>query len=311
MAFFKIPGLAVGTAAAGIYCMIQNRQLCMTEYEIVFEKLPSVFSGKKILQLSDLHTKKYGDNYDNLINSCKTADPDYIFFTGDLYSRNEVNLDHKLVLMKRLRTIAPVYYVFGNHEADTPEKAEVLAIKLEQCGINVLRNKKIRLYSGEEYINVYGADIESKYYKNSKIKRMAANVRICTDIESKYYENSKGSYSNLPQLTVEKLDRMLGESDKYHFNILLAHTPFPFINYAKWGADLIFSGHCHGGVIRIPKIGGLLSPERKFLPEYTKGVYANDKNENSAKMVVSAGLGKFRLQNPSEIILVTLRSKDN
>ncbi len=288
MAFFKIAGLAVGTAAAGIYCMIQNRQLCMTEYEIVFEKLPSVFSGKKILQLSDLHTKKYGDNYDNLINSCKTADPDYIFFTGDLYSRNEVNLDHKLVLMKRLRTIAPVYYVFGNHEADTPEKAEVLAIKLEQCGINVLRNKKIRLYSGEEYINVYGADIESKYYKNSK-----------------------GSYSNLPQLTVEKLDRMLGESDKYHFNILLAHTPFPFINYAKWGADLIFSGHCHGGVIRIPKIGGLLSPERKFLPEYTKGVYANDKNENSAKMVVSAGLGKFRLQNPSEIILVTLRSKDN
>lgn len=288
MAFFKIAGLAVGTAAAGIYCMIQNRQLCMTEYEIVFEKLPSVFSGKKILQLSDLHTKKYGDNYDNLINSCKTADPDYIFFTGDLYSRNEVNLDHKLVLMKRLRTIAPVYYVFGNHEADTPEKAEVLAIKLEQCGINVLRNKKICLYSGEEYINVYGADIESKYYKNSK-----------------------GSYSNLPQLTVEKLDRMLGESDKYHFNILLAHTPFPFINYAKWGADLIFSGHCHGGVIRIPKIGGLLSPERKFLPEYTKGVYANDKNENSAKMVVSAGLGKFRLQNPSEIILVTLRSKDN
>ena len=288
MAFFKIAGLAVGTAAAGIYCMIQNRQLCMTEYEIVFEKLPSVFSGKKILQLSDLHTKKYGDNYDNLINSCKTADPDYIFFTGDLYSRNEVNLDHKLVLMKRLRTIAPVYYVFGNHEADTPEKAEVLAIKLEQCGINVLRNKKIRLYSGEEYINVYGADIESKYYKNSK-----------------------GSYSNLPQLTVEKLDRMLGESDKYHFNILLAHTPFPFINYSKWGADLIFSGHCHGGVIRIPKIGGLLSPERKFLPEYTKGVYANDKNENSAKMVVSAGLGKFRLQNPSEIILVTLRSKDN
>lgn len=288
MAFFKIAGLAVGTAAAGIYCMIQNRQLCMTEYEIVFEKLPSVFSGKKILQLSDLHTKKYGDNYDNLINSCKTADPDYIFFTGDLYSRNEVNLDHKLVLMKRLRTIAPVYYVFGNHEADTPEKAEVLASKLEQCGINVLRNKKIRLYSGEEYINVYGADIESKYYKNSK-----------------------GSYSNLPPLTVEKLDRMLGESDKYHFNILLAHTPFPFINYAKWGADLIFSGHCHGGVIRIPKIGGLLSPERKFLPEYTKGVYTKDKNENSAKMVVSAGLGKFRLQNPSEIILVTLRSKDN
>lgn len=286
MAFFKIAGAAVFTAAAGVYCMIQNRQLKLSEYEAVFENLPKAFSGKKILQLSDLHTKTYGDDYDNLINSCKASGPDYIFFTGDLYSRNEASLEHKTVLMKRLREIAPVYYVFGNHEADTPEKAEPLAEKLEQCGIHVLRNQKTRLYIGEDFINIYGADIERKYYKNSE-----------------------GTYSDLPKLTADELEKMLGKADRRHFNILLAHTPFPFREYAKWGADLIFSGHCHGGVIRIPKVGGLLSPERKFLPEYTKGVYVNNENEKAAKMIVSTGLGKFRLQNPSEIVIVTLKTK--
>lgn len=286
--FFKVAGTAVAAATAGVYCMVQNRQLCLTEYEVSFKNLPLAFSGKKILQLSDLHTKTYGDNYDNLINSCIAADPDYIFFTGDLYSRNEVNLDHKAVLMKRLREIAPVYYVFGNHEADTLEKAENLANKLEQCGIHVLRNQKTRIYVGEDFINIYGADIETKYYKNSK-----------------------GNYSNLPKLTADALEEMLGLSDKNHFNILLAHTPFPFKEYAKWGADLTFSGHCHGGVIRLPKVGGLLSPERKFLPKYTKGVYVNNENDKVSKMIVSTGLGKFRLQNPSEIVIVTLKSNAN
>lgn len=286
MAFFKIAGAVVFTAAAGVYCMIQNRQLKISEYEAVFENLPEAFSGKRILQLSDLHTKTYGDDYDNLINSCIAANPDYIFFTGDLYSRNETNLGHKTVLMKRLREIAPVYYVFGNHEADTPEKAEPLAEKLEQFGIHVLRNQKTRIYIGEDFINIYGADIERRYYKNSE-----------------------GTYSKLPKLSADELEKMLGKADRRHFNILLAHTPFPFREYAKWGADLTFSGHCHGGVIRIPKVGGLLSPERKFLPEYTKGVYVNNENDKISKMVVSTGLGKFRLQNPSEIVIVTLKTK--
>lgn len=285
MAFFKIAGTVAAAAAAGVYCMVQNRQLRITEYNISCKGLSKAFSGKKILQLSDLHTKTYGDNYDNLINSCKASQPDYIFFTGDLYSRNEKNIAHKVVLMKRLKEIAPVYYVYGNHEADTPEKAQALSEKLEQEGVHVLRNQEVRIYIGEEYINIYGADIDRKYYKNSK-----------------------GRYDNLPRLTCDVLKEMLGEPDSKHFNILLAHTPFPFKEYTKWGADLVFSGHCHGGVIRLPKVGGLLSPERSFFPKYTKGVYPCNENDKMSQMVVSTGLGKFRLQNPSEIVIVTLTS---
>lgn len=279
---------AIAAIAAGGYCISENRRLKTTEYAVSFDKLPQSFSGKRILHLSDLHTKKFGNNYDILINSCNAAKPDYIFFTGDLYSRKEENLDKKPVLMKRLRQIAPVYYVFGNHEAETPDKAEALAYRLEQEGIHVLRNGTARLFAGDDYINVYGADIDKKYYKNSS-----------------------GSYANLPKLTARELSCMMGDADNGQFNILLAHTPFPFEEYAEWGADLVFSGHCHGGAIRLPIIGGILSPERKFFPKYTKGVYSCDKFKTKAKMIVSAGLGKFRLGNPAEIVIVTLKNERN
>lgn len=286
MVFMKIIGAAAAVAAGG-YCVSENRRLKTTEYTVTFDNLPPSFSGKKILHLSDLHQKQFGEDYEILVNSCKAANPDYIFFTGDLYSRCEQNLDKKPVLMKKLRDIAPVYYIFGNHEIETPEKAQVLADKLKQEGIHVLRNELARLFVGEDFINVYGADIARKYYKNDN-----------------------GGYSALPELKAKELGEALGKTDKQQFNILLAHTPFPFEEYAKWGADLVFSGHCHGGVIRLPLLGGILSPERKFFPKYTKGVYSCNKSENKAKMIVSAGLGKFRLGNPAEIVIVTLKSKE-
>ena len=87
---------------------------------------------------------------------------------------------------------------------------------------------------------------------------------------------------------------------------MLSHTPLAFRAYADWGADVTFSGHCHGGVIRLPFIGGILSPERKFFPRYTKGIYELDAEQGLAKLAVTAGLGKFRLNNPSEIMICTL-----
>lgn len=283
----KIICSAVAAAAAGGYCFIENRQLKVTKYTVTFDNLPCGFSGKRILHISDLHTKLYGDRYDNLINPCTVTKPDYIFFTGDLYSRKEKNVDHKAVLMERLMELAPVYYIYGNHEANTREKADALACKLEKLGVHVLRNQKARLYVGDEFVNVYGADIDELYYKNPD-----------------------GSYKNLPGLSETRLDDMLGIPNKNEFNILLAHTPFPFKQYAQWGADLTFSGHCHGGVIRLPVVGGLLSPERKFFPEYTKGIYTLQNNGKTAKMEVSAGLGKFRMWNPSEIVVVTLKKSE-
>ncbi|MGN0601703.1 MAG: metallophosphoesterase [Oscillospiraceae bacterium] len=258
----------------------------ITSYSVECENLPPAFSGKKILHLSDLHQRTFGESYEILLNKCKELDPCCIFFTGDLYSRTEKNLDKKPILMQKLLEIAPVYYVFGNHEADTPEKAVLLAEKLEAMGVHVLRNRHERIYTGSDFINIYGAKIDKEYYKNPD-----------------------GSYKNLPTLTADTLNQMIGTPERNQFNILLAHSPFPFEEYAKWGADLVFSGHCHGGIIRLPVLGGILSPERKFFPEYTKGIYRSDKNGSNSQMILSAGLGKFRFNNPPEVVYVTLKAK--
>lgn len=83
---------------------------------------------------------------------------------------------------------------------------------------------------------------------------------------------------------------------------MLAHNPLCAKAYSQWGADIVFCGHIHGGAVRLPLLGGLLSPERKFLPEYSKGIYHIGKTE----MIVSGGIGKPRLFNPPEIVFCEL-----
>ena len=103
---YKLP-LFAAAAFLGGYMLISNRQLRVNKYELKVSKLPESFAGKKILLLADLHKKRYGDNFNNLVNSCIAAEPDFIFFAGDLYSRDETDMIPKLALMKRLKHIAP------------------------------------------------------------------------------------------------------------------------------------------------------------------------------------------------------------
>ena len=91
---------------------------------------------------------------------------------------------------------------------------------------------------------------------------------------------------------------------------MLSHTSLSFRDYAVGVADVTFAGHWHGRVIRLPFIGGILSPERKFFPRYTKGIYELNAEQGLAKLAVTAGLGKFRLNNPSEIMICTLERQE-
>lgn len=270
---------AAALVAATGWTLVQNRQLMISRYDLPVKGLPEDFEGKRILHLSDLHRKRYGDDFSNLINSCAFLEPDYIFFTGDLFSRDETNLEPKLVLMQRLMRLAPVYYIMGNHEADAPERADCLNEALAADGVHVLLNTTEPIFAGESRINIAG-----------------------TALPPQCYRNENGGHRGTMQVTPELLAGLLGPADAGVPTLLLSHTPFPLKAYALWGADAVFAGHVHGGVIRLPLIGGLLSPERRFFPRYTRGVY----KYGDTRMVVSAGLGKFRLNNPAQIILATL-----
>ncbi len=283
MSFKTVTSLLLTFVGAG-YLLIANREVKVTERELICGKLPDSFDGKKILVLSDLHKKRYGDNFNNIIGYCECAKPDYIFFLGDLFSRDETDMKPKAAFMARLKAIAPTYYIIGNHELFQPEYREALCCKLGEMGIRVLRNEKTTLTEEGGSIDLYGLQLPLRYYINSD-----------------------WSYRNRPVPTVEYLEKQLGKPDANRCTFLLAHDPTHFGVYAQWGADVTFSGHYHGGIIRLPLIGGLLSPERKFFPKYTKGIYNSKQYSQQRKLVVTAGLGKFRVNNPSEILVCTLR----
>ncbi len=278
--------ITAGVCFAAGYALVSNRQLRVNEYTMPVDGLPESFDSKKILLIADLHKKRYGDKFDNLINSCMVAEPDYIFFAGDLYSRDEINMAPKIALMKRLRSIAPTYYVLGNHEIDNMDNCEALCFRLKQLGITVLRNEKTYILCDGRAIALYGTQLPQRFYRKEDF-----------------------SHGKLPEVDKETLDRLLGKSRPDECNFLISHNPFPFPAYAEWGADAVFSGHCHGGIIRLPLIGGVLSPERKFFPRYSKGIYETVTERGTASMALTVGLGKFRLNNPAEIMLITLKKR--
>ena len=141
----------------------------------------------------------------------------------------------------------------------------------------LLENKKAVFQKGGTAVNIWGADLRRSVYRNAK-----------------------NGFSELYRYTADDLTDELGAPDS-GVNILLAHTPFFLDSYAEWGADLVLSGHVHGGVVWTP-FGGLLSPERNFFPGYDKGLFKSGKTQ----MILSAGIGKIRLFDPPEILFLKI-----
>lgn len=274
----------------------QANYLQITEYSIASAKIPKEFNGFKILQISDLHSKEFGKGNEYLIKQIKALHPDIIVATGDML--NSVNDDGRVFydLAKNLVKHFKIYYIKGNHEQIAEFKAreagsdwlDTYMEKLDDLGVIVLNNNKAELTRNGASINLYGLDISLRLYRG---KYTAAYVG--------------GSTIEVPDIQ-KALD--ICEGGKY--NILLTHNPAYFQVYSGCGADLILTGHMHGGIVRVPFMGGLLSPEHSFFPKYDAGMYELGKS----KMIVNRGLGnstiKLRVFNRPEIAMVTLMSAD-
>ena len=178
----------------------------------------------------------------------------------------------------------PVYYGNGNHEHRLklyPENYGDMAGRYEEAltkiGIHRLVNEHKDL---PEYgIRIYGSEIDRLYYKRFGIQPM----------------------------NPEYLPGLLGQPSEAYFNILIAHDPDYFPKYADWGADLVLSGHVHGGMVRVPFWGkGVVSPNVRLFPKYDGGEFTIGKS----RMLLSRGLGMhtipIRLFNPGEILEVEL-----
>ena len=251
-----------------------NLRLTVTEYSISSERLPSEFDGYKIVQLSDLHTMEFGKDNRRLVRRVAEQKPDMIALTGD-YIESPEDLPVVETLVAQLSEIAPVYFTSGNHDAASKALKE-LNSTIHSAGGTYLSNEHVLLERNGAAIVLAGVE-------------------------------DPNSYADMPDADTicEKLDTAYPDS----FIILMAHRNDFTELYPHISCDLIFTGHGHGGVIRLPIAGGLVGTDLKLFPKYDAGVFQSDR----AQMVVSRGLGGFpfypRLLNNPEIVVVTLTQK--
>lgn len=214
-----------------LFLQFNNNYIQVTNIVVKNNKVPE---GLKIVHLSDLHNKRFGKNQRYLIYKVNKAKPDIIILTGDLVDRRKYDEKPVLELIKELVKISPIYYVTGNHE-NWSANYKNLEIKLKNLGVNILHNSY-------KEINI----------ENSKI--YIAGI----DDPSVYTKSYNGYY------VVEKELKITEYINNDGYKILLSHRPELFRLYNKYNFDLVFSGHAHGGQIRIPFIGGIIAPNQGF-----------------------------------------------
>ncbi len=253
-----------------------------SDYEIHTDKIEQ---GRKLrlVVISDLHNRTYGEENSQLFQMIQEAEPDYILAAGDLITASS-RKDMKPVfhLLSKLTSVAPVFYSPGNHEKriaeernDFPELEENFRTGLKETGVTYLENEQRIL---DKNVCLSGLDMDFRFYKKLKA----------------------------PKYELTDLKKDLPETDLESFHILLAHSPKYFETYAEAGYDLVLSGHYHGGAVRLPGIGGVISPQFVPFPKYSKGKYVLGKTT----MIVSSGCGShkvnLRLFNKPEVMVVEI-----
>ena len=238
--------------------------------------LPTEFDGLRIVQLSDLHNREFGKNNQRLYAAVEQAAPDLIFLTGDLVDEYaEAPIPYAKAVGKALSAIAPTYYVTGNHEwAHGNAAVEELKTVLRESGVTVLSNQFVPLERNGQTIFIAGIDDPNGYAGQKSPEEVAGEVK---------------------------------EAAGDGFWLLMAHRNNLFDGeYCRLGADLVLSGHGHGGIWRLPFTDGLLGAGGQLLPGFTNGFYrCTDGHE--AQVFVTRGLGGIpRLFNHPQVAVLTL-----
>ncbi|MCD7947222.1 MAG: metallophosphoesterase [Oscillospiraceae bacterium] len=268
--------LLVILVVAGIFLYDQQNRIEPETLEVPSARLPAAFDGFRVVQVSDLHGKEFGTDNERLLEEVRALEPDIIALTGDLVDAVD-QLDKLPALARGFADIAPTYFVTGNHEWAIHQAREVKAI-LEENGVTPLTNEYTLLTQGDASIVLAGIDDPNGPYDQKTAQELTEEIRA-------------------------------EQGDKYI--LLLAHRNETYETYSACGADLILCGHVHGGIIRLPGVGGLIGHiyEGAVLPEYTAGLYSL---ASGGVMMVSRGMGNNvpipRMFNRPHLPMLVLRS---
>lgn len=262
----------------------------VTHYEIVSKKLKKSMGEKKIVFISDLHNYSYGKENKRLFEAIEREQPDMILSAGDLLVGDKKKSSEPAEkFVKFLAEKFPIYCGNGNHEQRMKEKTDTYGEKynaykerIVKSGAYLLENSSVLQEWEGKKVRINGLEIPLSYYRKFSDKK----------------------------LDVKEIESRLGKAQEDEFEILLAHNPVYAETYAEWGADLILSGHLHGGIVRIPFCRGMITPQARFFPKYSGGKY----EIGEKTIVVSKGLGvhtiPIRLFNEAEVIVLHIKGKE-
>ena len=254
-----------------------------------FYQIP-VLNGKsqpdrpvRLLFLSDFHDDAAGKELERLLRHIRKTRPDLILCGGDMLTAKAGNcrMDNAEKLMRGIVKTAPVYAVDGNHEkrlaSGYGSAYKDWITTLDEVGVHRVDGKQARVRIAGMELRICGASLPLSCYHRAH-----------------------------PDPVTDAMRPPMPDTTDTSYCILLAHHPDYFKTYAGWGADMTLSGHVHGGIIRLPFLGGLVGATFKPFPRYDRGCFLMD----GKIMIVSAGMGNhtFRLRvcNPAELVVIDL-----
>ncbi len=262
---------AAALLLTGVLVLDSLLHLKHTEYHLSCRQLPEAFEGFRIVHLSDLHGMRFGKENEKLCQAVKELQPDLIAITGDMAGQ-DWQMPAFEELLQGLQGAAPLVYVGGNHEWGMGLMPEVDRM-LESVG---------------------GENMEGRFHT---LEREGESIVIAGAAD----RNSRAD-----RILPEELTAALREEYPEQFALLLGHRNDWVERYPELPVDLILCGHAHGGIVRLPGVGGLFSVKHGLFASYEKGLYEGE----GYTMVVSTGLGNAvpvpRFLNRPEIVSVVL-----
>ena len=267
--------LALVLLAGGLFFYDQQNRIQTETITAASDRLPAGFDGYRIVQISDLHGKEFGEDNHILLEKTAELEPDLIAITGDVIDDPD-QMGILEPLARGLAAIAPTFYVTGNHEWAIREAATVKSL-MEEYGVTVLSNEYLKLERGGDTIVLAGIDDPNGPYDQKTPEELSGEIHAA-----------------------------LGDP----YVLLLAHRNEYYQVYGQCGFDLTLCGHVHGGLIRLPFTDGLVdNTRRRFFPTHTAGLYPLD---GGGTLMVSRGLGNggisFRLFNRPNLPVIVLKA---
>ena len=276
---FVLKTAAVCAALSLVLCGVNehlNSKVRVTRYTYTDVNVPDAFDGYKIMAISDLHEAPFSSQ---IIEHIRSQEPDMIVFTGDMAQLPHKSVKEALKIGKAVKDI-PMYAVSGNHETQNESYGEIMGTL---WGVNIvpMDDNSICIKRGDDRFLLIGSkDPRRDEPHDEDFEAMRDNIRY--------------------QLPREPI-----------FSVLLMHRSDLYPEVKDTDVDLILSGHMHGGIIRLPLVGGLIGDEGKItLPKYDYGMF----KEGNAAMIVSGGCDKNpdkkRFFNPPEVVMITLEQAE-